>query len=218
MARNHACFSLTDWCLDPRSPIKREGHPPGYTLAVNAETPLTMVFCPFCGDRIADGERGAPRAHPNCSHLRTLSRAPGSSVVYVPEYRQFMLAGSGSMKIRLFFCPLCGGKIRWRKGDTDRFYENPPAELADLAKRFEGITTVARALRRLGAPDTDLGPVSDYCYFNGKRLQIEVKRTLFYNNLVRKAIVGVIESPDGRVDIRFYPRQKQPGKERRGTR
>jgi len=113
----------------------------------------------------------------------------------------------GSGVIRLFYCPICGNRIPLEKSDT-RFYKKSPAEVAKLSERFAGITAIDLAIQKFGRPDFDRGRVVDISYPKGKRTRSGYKRAIFYDRLARTVTVMVSEELDGRVIVRFYPKEK----------
>jgi hypothetical protein len=125
------------------------------------------------------------------------------------EYEgEFWLEGRGSLGIRLFYCPICGSKLRLKKEDR-RFYKQSPRETAKLRRRFQELTSVDKVLRLFGPPDRQYGPSEDYLYPEGKRTRLAHRRVLFYKNLARTVDLVVYELPDERVDLRLVPKLKR---------
>lgn len=207
MSHHHTCDLLKEWTADPRSPIKRNTRSAGYVLIVNPESRVVIAYCPFCGEKISGtGELVSQREH-LCKHLPELSRDPESSVRYRRDEREYWLFGSDSLMIRLFYCPLCGCKLLLHKNDR-YFYKKAPAEVAELAKQIQKITTIDLAIEQFGPPDVQHGRLVDYAYPKGKRTRIGHKRALFYDHLARTVTVAVIEGLDGRVEVKLYPKER----------
>jgi len=196
-----------EFAADPRIPIRFNKSSGQYTLIVNAGHHMIMTFCPRCGEKL-NGDRKSARVNEQlCKHLPDLSRKRGSSIKYRRREQEFWLLGRDSLTLRLFYCPLCGNKLPLQK-DEVRFYRKSPAEVAKLAKQFQKITTVDHALKQFGPPDIRRGPILDYFYPKGKRTPTGYKRALFYNQLAKTVTVVVIELLGGKVEVKFYPKEK----------
>jgi hypothetical protein len=142
-----------------------------------------------------------------CEHLPELSGEADSSVRYRTQEQEYWLFGQAGHIVRLRYCPVCGSKLPLVKG-SDRFYEKSPTEAAELANRFSSIATVEAALTQIGPPDVDRGPFQDYRYPAGIKTRVGYKRALFYSRLAKTIKVAVIEWPDGRVTVNYYPKEK----------
>jgi len=205
MIRQHTCDWLKEFTTDPRSPIKHNRKSGDYILIVNADTCVVMVYCPRCGEKLRGGAKPVHRREHLCKHLPELSREAKSSVRYRREEREHWLFGSDSLMIRLFHCPICGSKLPLHRNDN-RFYKRSPAEVTELTKRFQNVTTIDLALKQFGPPDVDRGPVVQYAYPKGKRTLTGYRRAIFYDHLARTVTVAVIEGLDGHVAVKFYPK------------
>jgi hypothetical protein len=166
-----------------------------------------MAYCPFCGAEVSASRKSVSQPKHGCHHLQELSSKSDSSVKYRRDEREYWLFGRDSLMIRLFYCPLCGCKLPLHKHDS-RFYKRSPAEVAELTKRCEKITTIDLALEQFGPPDVQHGRFVDYVYPKGKRTRIGHKRVLFYDHVARSVTVVVIEDLDGRVVVKFYAKER----------
>ena len=211
MAGGNICDLLREWSADPRSPIKLDAHTSEFVLTLNGRKRLAMDFCPFCGEPLGSGGRRISRGRATCRHLAKLAREPLSAVVYRPEYGEYWFAGSRSLKIRLFFCPVCGRRQRIARDDDKHFHKKSPEEVAQLTKLFSEVSSIAVALQRFGPADVDRAGFIEHHYPKGKRTEVGCKRALFYNRLAKTITVAVIEGLDGRIDVRFYAKQKTSG-------
>ena len=203
----HSCDLLKMFSTDPRIPIKFNEKPANYSMAVNSEIRVTMVYCAFCGKKMAGATKSVSRRRGPCQHLPALSRKPKSSVKFRPNEREFWLYGRNSRMVRLFYCPLCGCKLPLHKNDR-RFYKKSEAEVTKLVKGFRNITTIGLALEQFGPPDVQHGRTVEYIYPEGRRMRIGHKRALFYDHLAKTVTVVVIEKLDGSVEVKFYPKEK----------
>src|SRR5262249_33779104 len=143
----HKCDLLRQWLADPRCPLEEQST--GYFLAIGSDANLKIEFCPFCGEgaSICDSHRPPPAA---CQHLEELAAAPGSTVRFCAKSGEYELVGLDSLKVRLFFCPVCGRRLPL-SNNKDDFYEMSPAELATWRQASEGVKSIADALERFGA-------------------------------------------------------------------
>ena len=198
------------WTADPTIPIEYDENSAQHTLMKSADTRLVMLYCPFCGKRMSGGTKPVSRREHFCKHLRELSRKPGSSIRYVREYGEYQLSSrdSPTHSTRLFYCPICGSKQRVCTSDW-RFNKKSPKEVAELAKRVQNITTMEQALERFGPPDVERGPVVRIVYPEGKRTALGHKRAFFYERFAKTVDLVVIEGLDGRVDVKFYRKERK---------
>ena len=206
--QSHSCSALKEWCADPRSPIERDSASRFY-LSANGELKIRMLFCPFCGASLSGNTRAPKGRGTSCRHLAELARKPRSPVVYRPEWREYWLAGTKDLLIRLFYCPLCGAKVPLGEQDERVFLKPSQRELAGLKRRLKGLKSLRTALQQLGPPDVDQGPWAEDLYPQGERTRVGCKRALFYMNLARTVTVAVVEWLDGTVDVKFYPKAKR---------
>src|SRR5208282_191179 len=205
----HSCDLLMESVADPRSPIKRRPGSSGYRLLLNAASTVELLFCPFCGESLTrSGKRFSPPDTP-CLHLRQMSRKSESSVFYDLSSNEYVLAGRESLKIRVFYCPLCGRRQRLRRNESD-FWKISPAEQAKWVGRLTKVTSIQTLLRELGPPDEKVGPwIQDY-FPRGRRMQIGVNKGLFYNKVARTFVIAGIEWLDGTFEVKYYPKEKDP--------
>jgi hypothetical protein len=181
----------------------------GLSLTDGGDGQLGLSFCPFCGDELATGKAPHRRAAA-CQHLAALQRQGLSSVVHSGAPGVYDLLGSDSLRIRVFFCPICGSKLP----DADNrheFYERSPQELAQWRKLVQGVRTIRETLGRFGKPDLDQGPTKSFFYPGGVRTEFGTSRALYYRNLAQTFTVAAIQWADGSFDIEFYPKEKPPG-------
>jgi len=207
MIHHHICDLLKMFSTDPRIPIKFNEKSGEYSLTVNADIGVMMVYCAFCGNKMTDGSKSVSRREGSCEHLAELSLEPESSVRFRTEEREYWLYGRNSRMVRLFYCPVCGRRLPLHKNDS-RFYKKSEAEVAELVKRFRNITTIDLALEQFGPADVQHGRTVDYIYPKGRRTRIGHKRALFYDHLAETVTVVVIEKLDGGLDVKFYPKEK----------
>jgi hypothetical protein len=206
MPRAHECELVLQNTADPRSPLERAAG--GLSLPVGEDECLNLSFCPFCGDDLATGKPPESRAVA-CQHLAQLERERRSSVVRSAGAGIYELMGRDSVRIRLFFCPICGSKLP-TEDNRHEFHERSAQELADWGKLASGVRTIAQALDRFGKPDLDQGPTRSFFFPGGVRTEVGTNRALFYENLAQSFTVAAIEWADGRFDIKFYPKEKRP--------
>ena len=166
-----------------------------------------MLYCPFCGKGTASGIGASHSNRSRCDHLAALSRHPRSSVKFRPSDNEYWCTGSRSLLIRPFYCPVCGRKLAVDNTE-ERFLARSPTELALLRTRARGIATLADALERFGTPDTEHGPAMDCLYPGGRRTVIGHRRALIYSGLAKTITVAIMELLDGRVVVKFYPKEK----------
>jgi hypothetical protein len=204
MPLGHKCDLLCQWLADPRCPIEEKSG--GYFLSVNPGVNLKIAFCPFCGEATTDqAATGPPPTW--CEHLKELSAPAGSPVRRHRESGDYELLGSDSLKIRLFFCPVCGMRLPLSNNASD-FCEISPNEMSKWKQAFEGVRSIDDALERFGAPDQDQGPVNTHFYPRGRYTEIQTKRCLFYDNLAGTFTIVALEWLDGSFEVKFYPKEK----------
>jgi predicted RNA-binding Zn-ribbon protein involved in translation (DUF1610 family) len=192
---------------DPRIPIELDEKSGEYILILNGDARLVMIYCPFCGEKLGAGEKSVSPSGHLSRHLAKLSRKPGSSVRYRRDCREHWVFGRDSHMVRLFYCPICGGKLTVWKHDT-RFYNESPAEVAALTKRIQNITKIDQAIERFGPPDVQRGPIVGYIYPEGKPLRFGARKVLFYEHLAKTVDVVVSEDLDGRVHVKLHRKVK----------
>src|SRR5437870_5426789 len=129
MNRDKPCDLLKEAAADPRVPIKLNKKFATYALIVNSESRTAMNYCPFCGEKLVAGAESIPGRQRSCRHLQQLSLQPESSVRFRPSEKEFWLFGHHSHLRRLFYCPICGSKLRLAKSDG-RFYTPSAREVA----------------------------------------------------------------------------------------
>jgi len=208
MSKRHECAVLKMVTADPRVPITFDRKSKSHSLAVNLDTRVIMSFCPFCGENLDDTSKSMPKHTSVCRHLQSLSRKQNSSVKFRREYCEYWLFGRDLDKTRLFYCPVCGTKLPLQKNDS-RFHKESVEELNELKKLTRNITTVDHAIEQFGPPDVQHGRHMGYLYPEGKRTRFGNKRVLFYENLAKTVDVVVYEGLDGRVNVKFAPKEKK---------
>lgn len=209
MSTRHTCFLLNLWLADPSVPIEFDEESRKYVLIVNADIHVTMVYCPFCGRNLNSGRSAVARRGRLCKHLAKLEKQTKSSIIYWREQGEYAIAGHPSRIVRLFYCPICGNKLPPRKNGKKSFYRKSPIEIAKLSELVKGVATPDQVLERLGPPDIRRGSSETYLYLDGKRVPIGCKWSLFYEHLAKTVEVVVSESLDGRVEVRFFPKEKR---------
>lgn len=213
MTHIHNCELLEMWCADPRVPIGFWEKPRKYSLIVNTDTSVTMAYCPFCGKNLYDSNISTSRRTRLCKHMLELTTNPESSVKYRPELNEYWILGFEDIKVRLFFCPLCGQELPLQK-TNGLFYQKSESEVVKLKNIFANIKTIDHALEQFGQPDFDRKPIVDYVFWKGKRSSVNYGRALCYQHLAKTVDVHVMEA-DGKIIVKFYPKAKE-GTDRKG--
>lgn len=207
-ALKHKCDLWQMWTSDPRVPITRDDRNRRYFIAVSPRRKILVNYCPFCGNRVFDNKLDAVALR-RCRHFEGFSRGRSSSIRCGRPNLGYWLHGSESLEVKLFFCPICGDKLP-DPDDAGMFCKRSKKEVEGITKRFEGISTVDQAIKEFGPPEVRSGPLFERFFPGGKPITVGYRIALFYQHLARTVIVVVVEAPDGRLDLKFNQKLRNP--------
>jgi hypothetical protein len=196
------------WCADPRVPLDFSPESGEYFLTGREDVRMAMLYCPFCGERLKAPVESETRRKHVCGHLVELAAATYSPVKYCRDEQDYRLVARDSCLVCFFYCPLCGIRLPLGRR-ASRFHRKSPSEVARLTRRIRRATTVERAIKEFGPPDIVQGPAVDWLYPRGKPARIAHNRVLFYTQLAETIVVAVFEYPDGHVETKLYPRERE---------
>jgi hypothetical protein len=106
------------------------------------------------------------RAHCDCGWLGLCLNDPTTSVKFDPESNSFHFVGKDNSRLRLCYCPMCGGKFPDSSFQID-VPLGPLGEYERLGALVDGLSTFEAVIDRFGKPCYE-GLMKTYLNENGK--------------------------------------------------
>ena len=158
-----------------------------------------------------------------CGFLRRGADDPRLPIVFDKPTGEFHFQwrpsdAHGYASLVLYHCPFCGGAAP-RSKRALLFHVIPLNEEGRLNRLLEGVTTIRRALRKLGKPDYDNphGSGTQTPERPGRGPTTQWFRTLRYTKLSEVADVWITERADGRASWMLQGKEKKRRRSRRST-
>jgi predicted RNA-binding Zn-ribbon protein involved in translation (DUF1610 family) len=188
----HSCDMLVSFYRDKRIPIERTDTQE-YLIRINQKMVVLVDYCPWCGQSIV-GNKNNRMSAGVCEHIKEFIAAPDSSIIFLPDEKEYSLCGRDSLIVNLFYCPSCGRKL---PSSSAKRCVRSVSEVKRLTMLFADVKSINEVIQKFGSPDFERPPMSDYFHWKGKRVNVGFGRSLFYERLSKTIDIIVIQKHQG---------------------
>jgi hypothetical protein len=133
-----------------------------------------------------------------CKMLQNWARNPKMPIKYNDNTKEYALVGRASIRVFIFYCPFCGGRLPESKRPS---YQPAADEVKDLRALMRDVTNVGSIRRILGKPDHTYRWTDDGL---SRFHDIEKwKRSYVYEKRWRTLLLWVFEHDDSSISYAF---------------
>lgn len=145
------------------------------------------------------------RMNCTCKKLDMWARDPKMPIKYDNKTKEHALVGSAGMRVFIFYCPFCGGKLPESQRPS---YQPAPAEVKELRALMRDVTNVSSMRRILGKPDHAYGWTDDglSSFYDIKKWE----KSYVYEKRWRSLVLWVFEHDDSSISYGFAGKADTP--------